>query len=160
MGLLGTNFSDILIEIIKFSFKNMRLKLTFVSRPQCVNVCSSPPAIQLQILWSHFIIKVLVLLASRGRATCLFAFMIRRSFACKLYQLGYVSIQGLSHKIHDHTQQREITYSCQNSQQTCTAIKVSWQSELQSSVFHNLKEDVTMTSKFSPRDVQLKINRK
>ena len=44
IGPLGTNFSEILIEIYTFSFKKMHLKmlswkmLAFLSRPQCVNV--------------------------------------------------------------------------------------------------------------------------
>ena len=36
---LGTNFSEILIEILKFSFKKMRLKVSFVKRrPFCLGL--------------------------------------------------------------------------------------------------------------------------
>ena len=44
IGLLGTNFSEILIEIQTFSFNKMHLKRSsakwrpFLSRPQCVNL--------------------------------------------------------------------------------------------------------------------------
>ena len=44
IGLLGTNFSEILIEIYTFSFKRMHLKMSsgkmvaILSRPQCVNL--------------------------------------------------------------------------------------------------------------------------
>ena len=42
IGPLGTNFSEILIEIITFSFKKMHLKMSsgnggHLSRPQCVD---------------------------------------------------------------------------------------------------------------------------
>ena len=38
IGPLGTNFSDILIEILAFSFKKIRLKVSSAKRrPQCVN---------------------------------------------------------------------------------------------------------------------------
>ena len=37
IGPLGTNFSEILIEIIIFSFKKMRLKWAMLARPQCVS---------------------------------------------------------------------------------------------------------------------------
>ena len=36
---MGTNFSEILIEIIKFSFKKMRLKVSFAKRrPFCLGL--------------------------------------------------------------------------------------------------------------------------
>ena len=47
IGPLGTNFSEVLVEIITFSFKKMYLKVSsakmvsILSRPQCVN--SFPP---------------------------------------------------------------------------------------------------------------------
>ena len=40
IGPLGTNFSEILIEILTFSFKKMRLKVS--SRPQCVKKPLAP----------------------------------------------------------------------------------------------------------------------
>ena len=45
IGLLGTNFSEILIEIYIFSFKKLHLKMSsgkmaaILSRPQCVKYC-------------------------------------------------------------------------------------------------------------------------
>ena len=45
IGPLGTNSSEILIDIYTFSFKKMHLKMSsgkwgpFFSRPQCVNIC-------------------------------------------------------------------------------------------------------------------------
>ena len=39
IGPLGTNFSEILIEILTFSFKKMRLKVSFVKRrPFCLGL--------------------------------------------------------------------------------------------------------------------------
>ena len=39
IGPLGTNFSEILIEILTFSFKEMHWKMVAIlSRPQCVNI--------------------------------------------------------------------------------------------------------------------------
>ena len=43
IGPLGTNFSEILIEILIFSFKKMRLKVSSAKqRPFCLNVLKGP----------------------------------------------------------------------------------------------------------------------
>ena len=63
IGLLGTNFSEILIEILAFSFKEMRLKVSSAKRrPFCLGLnvlkvlgntsnpaCSSQPCWQAQV---------------------------------------------------------------------------------------------------------------
>ena len=58
IGPLGTNFSEILIEILTFSFKKMRLKMLSVSetvailsQPQCVKVLMWCPCNELCQLW-------------------------------------------------------------------------------------------------------------
>ena len=54
IGPLGTNFSEILTEILKFSFKKMRLKVSSAKRrPFCpgLNVLSFPLAILYLTKW-------------------------------------------------------------------------------------------------------------
>ena len=57
IGLLGTNFSEILIEILTFSFKKMRLKVSSAKwRPFCLS---------LNVLMTWHPITVLVIIATR-----------------------------------------------------------------------------------------------
>ena len=61
---LGTNFSEILIEIHTFSFKKMHLKMSsgkwvaILSRLQCVNVCISNLMCSLCILVFVYILNI------------------------------------------------------------------------------------------------------
>ena len=63
IGPLGTNFSDILLEILTFLFRKMRLKASsqvcemaaIFSRPQCVNTWWISPMINICSIRSHYV---------------------------------------------------------------------------------------------------------
>ena len=88
IGHLGTNFSEILIEILTFSFKKMRLKVSYAkrrpfwSRPQCIKGCFRVVGLKSQHQiehWrnqsyfcsdvSHLMLFILILI-SGGKAGC------------------------------------------------------------------------------------------
>ena len=63
IGPLGTNFSEILIEILTFSFKKMRLKVSFVKwRPFCIglNVLTDMCSFEVSFLWRIYTYEMLV----------------------------------------------------------------------------------------------------
>ena len=65
IGTLGTNFSEILIEIYTFSYRDTHLKMSswkwrpFFSRPQCVNgglqLSAGPAVLEVAALWGHWV---------------------------------------------------------------------------------------------------------